>query len=292
MFSIKHPVVKENLHNTLTKTNFSYIGKKRNTKTLHDVYETRERDKLVWVATDRETAFGNRTIASVPFKGQAMNMVSQWWFEQANDLVDHAVISTPDPRVNITRKVQSLSFDVKVRVHGNSSFIVTPVPRWGNRWISEHTLIQNGVLEASEWDRLFDIATTLFEFGQQKVSARGLRMVETKYRFGRNTQNAFVLAGGEFHTPGNTLYWNQDTYESNLQKGLKPDEWDTDFVRRWVSNHCHDNPHTDKKLPQPPDRLVCELAMRYISMYESITGNLFVPYTNLDLEQIILTELY
>lgn len=287
--SLMESVVRENLHKTLTKTHFRYVGKKRNTQTLHDVYETNERDKLVWVATDRQTAFENRTIAGVPFKGQAINMISQWWFEQTQDLVDNVMISTPDPRVNITEKVDSLSFDLNVRRYQGDSVLVLPIPRWGNRWVSEHMLIRNGMITSSEWTQLHDLAVQLFEFGKQEVSKRGLMMVETRYRFGRNRKhsNSFVLTGGEFHTPGNTTYWLQDTYDSNLQNGLLPDHVDTDFVRLWVSKN------RDKKL-QVPDKLVCELSMRYISLYETITGNPFVPYvTNHDdLEQTILEALY
>lgn len=245
---------------------------------MHDVYETRERDKLVYIATDRD-----RLLASVPFKGQAMNQISQWWFENTKDIVDNAVVGTPDPRVTIVRKTQTLPFDLVVRRYQHTN-IVVPIPKWGNRTVSEHDLVSTGVLTTSEWDTLSDNALRLFSFAQNKVTQRGLLLVDTKYRFGRDLDNEtrFYLTGGELHTPGNSRY------DSNLQNGLEPERlWlDTDRLRAWVTKHCQDNPHTD---PVLPERL---LATQYIDMYETITGNTFVPSNTEGIEQTILEALY
>lgn len=245
---------------TLVDTQFRYIGKKRNTRTLHDVYETHERDKLVYIATDRD-----RVLASVPFKGQAMNQISQWWFEHTKDIVDNAVVGTPDPRVTIVRKTQTLPFDLVVRRYQHTN-IVVPIPKWGNRSVSEHDLVSTGVLTASEWDTLSDNALRLFSFAQNKVTQRGLLLMDTKYRFGRDLDNEtrFYLTGGELHTPGNSRY------ESTLHlNGLEPE-------RLWLD-------------PGLPERL---LATQYIDMYETITGNTFVPSNTEGLEQTILEALY
>lgn len=271
---------------TLVDTHFRYIGKKRNTRTLHDVYETRERDKLVYVATDRETAFNNRLLASVPFKGQAMNQISQWWFEHTKDIVDNAVMGTPDPRVTIMRKTKTLPFDLVVRRYQHTN-IVVPIPKWGNRWVSEHDLVSTGVLTKSEWDTLSHNALRLFSFAQNEVTQRGLLLVDTKYRFGRDLDNEtqFYLTGGELHTPGNSRYWLLNTYESNLQNGLEPE-------RLWLDTDSHHNPHTDPVLPEAPERWIRKLSTQYIDMYETITGNTFVPSNPEGIEQTILEALY
>lgn len=145
-------MIRENIHRRMVNTQFQYIGKKRNTRTLHDVYETHERDKLVYVATDRQTTFNNRVLVGVPFKGQAVNQLSQWWFDQTKHIADNTIVCTPDPRVNIIHKSQTLPFDLMVRQHQRGTNVVVPIPKWGNRFISEHDLISSGVLTESEWE--------------------------------------------------------------------------------------------------------------------------------------------
>ena len=54
-------------------------------------------------ATDRLSAF-DRIIALVPYKGQVLNQLSMWWFEQTRDIVANHALSTPDPNVLIARR--------------------------------------------------------------------------------------------------------------------------------------------------------------------------------------------
>lgn len=46
-----------------------------NTGKVRDVYTTQ--DSLILVSTDRQSAF-DRNLASIPFKGQVLNLTSQW----------------------------------------------------------------------------------------------------------------------------------------------------------------------------------------------------------------------
>ena len=61
----------------LTETHFDfgtkYTGKVRDTYDLGD--------KLILVTTDRQSAF-DRLLASVPYKGQVLNLTSAWWFKK------------------------------------------------------------------------------------------------------------------------------------------------------------------------------------------------------------------
>jgi hypothetical protein len=41
---------------------------------------------IILFTTDRQSAF-DRQLATVPFKGQVLNMISLWWFEQTRHLV-------------------------------------------------------------------------------------------------------------------------------------------------------------------------------------------------------------
>ncbi|KAM3567661.1 hypothetical protein VYU27_010199, partial [Nannochloropsis oceanica] len=72
-----------------------YVGKVR------DVYTTT--DSLVLISTDRQSAF-DRNLASIPFKGQVLNLTSQWWFEQSKDLVPNHILAVPHPNACVGKK--------------------------------------------------------------------------------------------------------------------------------------------------------------------------------------------
>ena len=64
----------------LQETNFTF-GKKYRGK-VRDTYELD--DKLILITTDRLSAF-DRSLALIPFKGQVLNLVSAYWFQQTED---------------------------------------------------------------------------------------------------------------------------------------------------------------------------------------------------------------
>jgi Phosphoribosylaminoimidazolesuccinocarboxamide (SAICAR) synthase len=71
--------IKTEVKNTLTETTFSKGLKK--TGKVRDQYELE--NKIALITTDRQSAF-DRVLASIPFKGQVLNLTSAWWFEKQN----------------------------------------------------------------------------------------------------------------------------------------------------------------------------------------------------------------
>jgi len=70
----------------------------------------------LFVTTDRLSAF-DRIIARVPYKGQVLNQLAAWWFEQTADIVPNHVVSLPDPNLLVAREAAPLSVEVVVRGH-------------------------------------------------------------------------------------------------------------------------------------------------------------------------------
>ena len=68
----------------------------------------------ILITTDRVSAF-DRVLGFIPFKGQVLNQLSAWWFEQTRDIVDNHVISIPDPNVTIAKDAEPLPVEVIVR---------------------------------------------------------------------------------------------------------------------------------------------------------------------------------
>ena len=55
--------------------------------------------------------------------------------------------------------------------------------------------------------------------------------------------------------------------------GVEPQYFDKEFLRLWFRDHS--DPYADAALPEAPAELVQELSLRYIQMYEQITGRKF-----------------
>ena len=102
--------IKAELKNTLTKTALSSGNKK--TGKVRDQYGLD--NKIVLITTDRQSAF-DRVLASIPFKGQVLNLTSAWWFEQTKDIISNHVIEIPDPNVTISKKCEVFPIEFVVR---------------------------------------------------------------------------------------------------------------------------------------------------------------------------------
>lgn len=71
-------------------------------------------DKLVLVTTDRQSAF-DRVIAQIPFKGQVLNRVSEWWFERTRSIVGNALLAVPHANVSVMKNCTVFPVEFVVR---------------------------------------------------------------------------------------------------------------------------------------------------------------------------------
>ncbi len=293
--------IRQGLGSCLIETNISRGDKIVNK--VRDRYDFG--DRMVLITTDRQSAF-DRVLAAVPFKGQALNLTSAWWFEQTRHIVPNQVLSIPDPNVTIAKKctVFPIEFVVRGYITGTTSTalwtvyqsgrrhycgndlpdglvknqklstnILTPTTKGDHdRPISPDEIVSENSMTADEWEQCSRIALELFEFGQAKAAEHGLILVDTKYEMGRD-KNGEILLVDEIHTPDSSRYWVADTYQQCMREGQEPDNVDKEFLRLWFTENCE--PYEDEVLPPAPDDLVVELSRRYIYLYEKITGRSF-----------------
>lgn len=286
----------------LTQTHFTF-GKKYQGK-VRDTYDAG--DKLILVTTDRQSAF-DRVLASVPYKGQVLNLISAWWFEQTESIVPNHMIAVPDPNVMIAKKCTVLPIEFVVRgyITGTTSTslwtiyqkgardycgltfpdgllknqrldapVLTPTTKEveHDRPISPADIVREGWLTQAEWDEASAAALRLFEFGMKTAAKHGLILVDTKYEFGRDAEGRIIVID-ELHTPDSSRYWLANSYEERFAAGKEPDNIDKEFLRLWFVDHC--DPYNDPVLPTAPDELIVTLASRYVQLYERITGRAF-----------------
>jgi phosphoribosylaminoimidazole-succinocarboxamide synthase len=95
----------------LKETNAGNLGQKKAGK-VRDIYD--QGDKLILITTDRHSSF-DRIIAHIPWKGQVLNQVSAWWFEQTKAIVSNQVLAVPDPNVMVVRKYKIVPVEAVMR---------------------------------------------------------------------------------------------------------------------------------------------------------------------------------
>jgi len=289
----------------LEDTNFDFLGPKHTGK-VRDIYE--QPDRLILIATDRHSSF-DRIIAHIPHKGQVLNEISAFWFEQTKDIVPNHVIAVPDPNVTVGKKCKTVPVEAVVRGYitgvtdtslwthyqkGQRDFgnfrlpdgmrknqklpapVFTPSTKEEahDRPMSPQQMIDEGIVPRETIEAVERTAIALYRRGAEIAEQRGLILVDTKYEFGTDEDGKLVLID-EIHTPDSSRYWQRDTYDARFAKGEEPDYFDKEFLRLWFRDHC--DPYRDATLPPAPKELVDELSRRYIQMYERITGTAFKP---------------
>lgn len=77
-------------------------GKVRDSYTIKSIQEGIKEMVLI-ITTDRISAF-DRTLASIPLKGQVLNQTSVWWFKKTEDIIENHLIDVPDVNTVLVKK--------------------------------------------------------------------------------------------------------------------------------------------------------------------------------------------
>ena len=85
--------IERELHGTLDETHFEHLGLPHKGK-VRDSYTAG--DVRTVVTTDRVSAF-DRLLGTMPFKGQALNEIANFWFEATSDIIPNHLLEVPDP---------------------------------------------------------------------------------------------------------------------------------------------------------------------------------------------------
>jgi phosphoribosylaminoimidazole-succinocarboxamide synthase len=261
------------------------------------------------ITTDRLSAF-DRILAAVPYKGQVLNQLSAWWFEQTQSIIPNHLIATPDPNASVVHEVEPFLVEVIVRgyitgvtstalwhryelgereIYGHNfpdglqkndalpQPIITPTTKGGPSGHDERLtcaeVVSQGWLDAGTWEQVMSAALAIFARGQALAHAAGLILVDTKYEFGRHADGRVMLID-EVHTPDSSRFWRQDSYAQRLAAGLEPENFDKEFVRL---AYVAQNYRGEGDPPQMPDTLWVAASQRYLTIYEMLTGQTFRP---------------
>jgi len=266
-------------------------------------------DHLVLVATDRISAF-DRLLGTVPYRGQVLNQLAAWWFDQISDIVPSHVESVIDPNVTIGRKCTTVPVEVVVRAQltgttstalwtryaaGERSIygiefpdgmskneplpspIITPTTKAEqgahDAPITEADIVADGLVEAELWHRIRTAALAIFDRGREIAAERGLILVDTKYEFGIDADGVLRIID-EVHTPDSSRYWRASTARDLIAAGAEPENLDKEVVRL---AYAADGYRGEGEPPPLSSTLSARASGIYTQAYEMLTGTKFVP---------------
>ena len=275
---------------------------------VRDWYSLTDQRRLI-VTSDRLSAF-DRNLAVVPYKGQVLNQLAAWWFEQTADVIPNHLISIPDPNCAIVKEVQPLPIEVIVRgyitgvtstalwyryslgereIYGYtfpkelkknqqlSEPIITPTTKGGVTGHDERLtcaeVVENGYLEADDWETIQTAALQIFKRGQEVAELAGLILVDTKYELGRSDAGEIILID-EVHTPDSSRFWKSENYVERFEQEREPENFDKEFIRMAYAELGY---RGEGEPPQVPELLWVQACQRYIRIYEMLTGLPFEP---------------
>jgi phosphoribosylaminoimidazole-succinocarboxamide synthase len=296
------PALSEQLNHTLAETHLDSLGERYRGK-VRDVY--RQRDRVFLVATDRLSAF-DRVLTTIPFKGEVLNRIAQFWFDRTKDVVPNHVLDAPDPNVTVARATKPFPVEVVVRGYLTGSLwrdfqkgahtaygldlppdmrkdavfpepILTPSTKAPvgehDEPLSEAEVVRRGIASARDWGRIREAALALFRAGQAWCQSRGLLLVDTKYEFGAVGDSLYLI--DEMHTPDSSRFWRASTYEERLAAGEDQVMLDKENVRQWLIREKGFSGHGP--LPVIPENVRVQTSELYLRAYGEITGTPLQP---------------
>lgn len=292
------------MNNTISGTDFNFPGQTDFQKgSVRDIY-TIDDKYLVMVATDRISAFDVPLPVVIPFKGQVLNQIAVNNLQATAGIVPNWLISSPHPNVSIGHKCQPYKIEMVIRgyltghawrvyksgertlcgvelpegMRENDKFpepIITPAThadKGHDEDISKEEIINQGLIEESDYKKIEDYTRELFAAGAKAAEERDLILVDTKYEFGK--KDGEVILMDEIHTPDSSRYFYADGFSERQARGEAQRQLSKEFVRQWLISQGF-NGQEDQQVPDIPNEFVEDVSRRYIELYEQLTGKKF-----------------
>ena len=294
-------LIKEQLNHTLNKSKLENLGRHYKGKVRDNYYFD---NKILMVTSDRVSAF-DHVLGTIPFKGQILSDIAEFWFDKTADIVPNHFIKSVDPQVLLVREAKPLPVEVIVRRYITGSLwrdyqaskhhvydlpfrndlkqnerftqpILTPSTKeeYGkhDQPISKKEIIKQELVSKAIYEKAEDYALKLFQRGEKWANQQGLILVDTKYEFGLVDGELIVI--DEIHTPDSSRYWVKDEYETRFNNGESQLMLDKENIRQWLISKGFSG---DGKPPELDDAIRILLSEKYIELYNILTNQEFNP---------------
>lgn len=236
--------IREYLDLTLPNCYIPELGEEKKGK-VRSIYFKGE--NVVMVTNDRVSAFDYILPNLIPFKGQVLNMISEWAFAQTKDIIPNALIENVDSSVVVQKKMKNLNVELIVRGYlwgsmaaayekGDRNFCGLSVPEGLIRFQKFSSPIFTPTTKAEvghdenmtmeEVEKLIgkdlaskakDAAMKMFQRGTELMAKRGLILLDTKYEFGTD-ENGVIHVIDEVNTPDSSRMCTIEEYNAKYPK--------------------------------------------------------------------------
>ena len=318
--------VTQNIPLALKTVNLPKFGKKHSGK-VRDSYALDS--KRIIVTTDRQSAF-DRILGLIPFKGQVLTKLSEFWFKETSDIIQNHLLSVPDPNVMVVKNCKVIPIEMVIRGYITG---VTDTSIWGsyekgerviygikfpeglrkNEKLPEPVITPTTKAAAGHDERL-----TEKEILQRKTRLPDGQVVSPKlWKQMKEVALALFERGQEICDKAGIILVDTK-YEfgfDDKSKLILVDEIHTpDSSRYWIKETYQkrfssgEEPESyDKeplriwfkergfsgkgKIPKMPPAFIAKMSMLYMGIYEKITGQKFVPDMTNNVNQRIKNNL-
>ena len=260
---------------------------------------------LLFVATDRISAYDHILDSAIPDKGRVLTAMSVFYFGHL-DVPNHLAGPPDDPRIPedvlgralVVKELEMLPVEAVARGYLTGSGLIdyqktgavcgialppglveasrfaeplfTPATKAD---LGEHDVNITfddvvGLVGAERANRLRELTLQTYLQGAEHALSKGIIVADTKFEFGVDAGGELTLAD-EVFTPDSSRYWNADDYV----EGQVQNSFDKQFVRNWLTGpESGWDRHGDQPPPPLPPEIAAATRSRYIDAYERISG--------------------
>jgi len=280
-----------------------YSGKVR------DLFETPD-GKLLFVASDRISAFDYVLPTEIPDKGRILTAMSLWWFDRLQGIVPNHIITTNVPfavngRATICERLEMLPIECVARGYLTGSGLIdykaagsicgvglppglvdgsrlpkpifTPATKAAMGDHDENVTFDEVMtaIGQEEAQQLRRITMSIYQTAAEIAFKRDIILADTKFEFGIGIKGAYsnrIVLADEVLTPDSSRFWPAEQWVP----GQAQPSYDKQFVRNWLlSDESGWDKNSSATPPPLPDEVVEKTRERYVQAYETLTGKRF-----------------
>jgi phosphoribosylaminoimidazole-succinocarboxamide synthase len=265
---------------------------------VRDVYEDGER--LLFVATDRISAFDYILPTGIPDKGRVLTQMTLFWLDFLKNLIPNHFLSSDTSglppefagRSMWVRRADMFPVECVARGYLSGSGwkdyqrtgavcgislppglresdalpepVFTPATKAETGHDENISIEQAGeIIGVADAARLRDLTLAIYKKASDYARTRGIIIADTKFEFGR--VNGEIILADEVLTPDSSRFWPLDRYSP----GKAQPSYDKQYVRDYLESI-----RWNKQPPAPPlpDDVARQTGEKYREAYRALTG--------------------
>lgn len=261
-------------------------------------------DRLLFVASDRISAFDVIMNDGVPDKGRVLNQISLFWFDHLREIVPHHFLTTDlgalgrqypelQGRSMIVRKTKPLPIECVVRGYlagsgwkeyqksrsvcgialpaGLQESSELPEPIFTPSTKAEVGHDENISFEVAvrsvgraKAKKIRELSLAIYSAARDAARAKGILIADTKFEFGELPDGTILLID-EVLTPDSSRFWPADQYQ--------PGRSQPSFDKQYLRDYLESLPWNKQPPPPPlPAEVIAKTREKYLDVSRRLVG--------------------